>query len=388
MINIGFSITIFGAGYLDIFLKYTLPPILFFFNKSNKYKLILFLHSTKKEFDDIKYVLSSSGINYSTEFNELNLKSIKNFSYKELTQLQNQDLQSSHDKSVKYLYFLYADMFFNFELIENTIHLLDKSPHLKGCYTFAPELENNNYLKNFYKHLKKDINKALKFLIDNYSNLISRFHKNYILGNGIPTNFNFLMIKEKDTIFIKSLDFHPIVVNVSLNKKNQFNSIAIDQNFLFRNDIDKWFLVKEISKVCCFSVSNKEELRNYTRNYDKILTEEEVKNIYIANIRSKISNLSYYKKKIFFDKFIVISNNPNKSYILNDIFNKKLIDGKNNLRYFVRLLANMPIKNLFFNILTLIYSKIFFKKKLYLKTIYQSKEIILLTSIIRLFIKR
>jgi hypothetical protein len=388
VINIGFSITIFGVSYLDKFLKYTLPPILFFFNKSKKYKLILFLHSTKKEFDYINYLLSSSNINYLIEFHELNIKSIKNFSLKELTLLQNQDLQLSHDKSVKYLYFLYADMFFNFELIENTMHLLNKSPLLKGCYTFAPELENNNYLKNFYKYLKKDINKALKFLIDNYSNLISRFHKNYILGNGIPTNFNFLMIKENDTILIKSLSFHPIVVDVSLNKKNQFNSITIDFNFLFRNDIQKWLLINEMSKVCCFSISNKKNLRNHTRNFDKILTVEEAKNIYIANMQSNILKLSYYKKKIFYDKFIVISNNPNKSYILNNTFNKKLTERKDNFRYFIKILTNLSIKNLTLDILTLIYSKFFFKKKLYLKTIYQSKEIILLASIIRIFVKR
>ena len=111
MINIGFSITIFEPNYLDKFFKYTLPPIIFFFNKSKKYKLILFLHSTKKELKLINNKLSLSNINYLIEFKELHLETIKNFTYKDLSIFQNEDLKLSHTKNVKYLYFLYADMF-------------------------------------------------------------------------------------------------------------------------------------------------------------------------------------------------------------------------------------------------------------------------------------
>jgi hypothetical protein len=387
MINIGFSITIFGQNYLDKFFKYTLPPIIFFFNKSKNYKLILFLHSTKKEFDHINYKLSLSNINYSIEFKELDLETIKNFTYKNLSKFQNEDLKLSYMKCVKYLYFLYADMFFNFELIENTIQLLNRSPNSKGCYTFALELENNNYLDEFYSNLKKNINKAKQYLIDNYLKLISEFHKNYILGTGVPTNYNFLIIKDEDTILVKSLDFHPIVVNVSLNEKNELNSIAIDKNFLFRNDIQKWLLIGEMSKVCCFSISNNKDLRNFKRNYNQILTNEENENIYIANWQSKILKLSYLKKKIFYDKFISLSKSDNKKpYILNKIFQKKLTYKKNDLKYFLRLISKISIKNLAINSFALIYFKLFFKKKLYLKTMYRCKEIILLTSIIRIII--
>lgn len=387
MINIGFSITIFEPNYLDKFFKYTLPPIIFFFNKSKKYKLILFLHSTKKELKLINNKLSLSNINYLIEFKELHLETIKNFTYKDLSIFQNEDLKLSHTKNVKYLYFLYADMFFNFELIENTIHLLNRSPILKGCYTFALELENNTYLDQFYSNLEKNINKAKQYLIDNYLNLISEFHKNYILGYGVPTNFNFFIIKDKETILIKSLDFHPVVINVSLNVKDEFNSIAIDKNFLLRNDIQKWYLIDDMTKVCCFSISNSQDSRNFTRNYNQILTLEENENIYLANLQTKILKLNYSKKKFFFDKFISISKSDNKnSYILNKLFQKKLLYRKNSPKYFMRLINKISIKNLVINFFMLIYFKLLFKKKMYLKTLYQSKEIILLTSIIKIII--
>lgn len=387
MISIGFSITIFGPSYLEKFFKYTLPPIIFFFNKSKKYKLILFLHSTKKEFDSINHKLSLLKKNYSIEFKEINLKTIKNFTYKDLSKFQNEDLKLSHTKSVKYLYFLYADMFFNFELIENTIHLLDRSPTLKGFYTFALELENNNYLDEFYSKLKKSIDRAKKYLIDNYLNLISEFHKNYILGTGLPTNFNFFILKDEDTIIIKSLDYHPIVINVSFIEENEFNQIAIDKNFLFRSDIKKWHLIDDMSNVCCFSISNNKNSRNFKRDYNQILTIEENENIYISNWQSKVLKLSYLKKKIVYDKFIHISKNSTKKpYMLNKLFNRKLMTKKNNLMYFLKLIIKISIKNLLVNSFKLIYFKIFFNKKEYLKTIYRCKEIILLSSIIRIII--
>jgi hypothetical protein len=220
----------------------------------------------------------------SENFNEGIVKILKNHNFfKEKNQNQNQknkdkninekiDKIKNNDNDNAIFNFDFSNSFVILNLItENLINFYEKNIEIKNFFNEKISNELQEILKNqnFLEKLKKkDVLILLRLCgyLVNFENLDQAHKKNFIkifenflekifvFINGIKEdkkNINYLI-----TLFIMMQDMK--YFELKLNKENSQNEIlekfvfSISENYIFANDLLKFYLYKEILFLCCY----------------------------------------------------------------------------------------------------------------------------------------
>ena len=276
-------------------------------------------------------------------------------------------------------------MFYGPKSIENSLKILSKNRSIKGCCSFGIELHQNKYLDKFYYLLfkKSKVTTANDYLINNLKNIISPFHKNYIVDYGLPTNFNFFIFhKINNYFFLKTFDYHPLIMRIKNEVRFNENE-PIDYKFIRKNDFNKWHIEKDLLKISCFSITDNFLQRNYFRKYKNLnLTKKKLSYLFYKCIYYNINKFCNNKKDFYNNYFYLKNskkkiNHSNVNKIINLNIKKDNIQNMfNNFFLILKLLCDIRLlKTLLMLIIT---GK---KKYLVSSNIFNNDKLILLKSL-------
>lgn len=386
MIKLALSLTVFNKDYEHKLLKYVIPSVVKNFNQKD-FNIHLFIHfENEKILIDILKIFNNKKITLKIYPHKMNKNELNNFNYISLTKNQISDFNKSAKINCDFIIFLYADMFYGLNSIKNSIKTLLKDKSKLGCCTFGIELEENKYFEKFYKLLidKNNFIEGYDFFLNNLVNIISLFHKNYIINIGLPTNYNFLIFhKVNKIILLKSFDYHPMILRVQKNIQF-FKNEAIDSNFIKKNNIENWYIERDLTKVSCFSISNNSLKRNEYRNYTNLnISKNKLEDIFYKNIFYKLYNSSLTNNQFNKNYLFVVNSTFKVDHVeMNKIINSKICkDGIKNK--FINLFIIIKLI-LSFNLIIKLLKLTILGKKKYLETshnFYKDCKLILLKSL-------
>lgn len=339
------SLVLFNSKYIDIFFRYTLKSIVNSISCLNNknYDFVIFITTSDKDLVSIKKKFS--------KINKLDLKifyiirNINNFKnkYKILSQFQVEHFALAKNKKYDYFLFLYADLILSKYSLLNSLKIMKKKNKII-VMTFALELLiKEKFNKFFFYYLKNNLKKCFNLIYR--ENLITNFHRNFEL-NSFYHRKSFFYILNKDIFLLKTLHYHPFILNLNKIKKtiidhSKFESI--DNGFLSYLNVkyNNIFAENNLSKLLLFSINTKSRLpllKKYNYIFRKIRFLElfcffnSVKKS--LNIEKKLffQNIFFYKINkvrnnnkfnIFFNNLKNFENNLNKNSIVlyNEIFN-------------------------------------------------------------------